>query len=112
MACKDRGVWGFFLATVYFACHCHFYFKKRDFNSFKARSSYTFHGRVTENPHTFVCTEKNENVKRSPKPNNSFTCCKRCRLRRDKITINTICTQYILSTVTTSTIFIAITKQN
>lgn len=30
-------------------------------------------------------------VKRSPNPASWFTCCKRCRLRRDKITLNTIC---------------------
>lgn len=76
-----------FLAIVYFACHGRFYFRKRDSSSFKARSSYTFHGRVTENPHSFVL----KTVKRSPNPASWFTCCKRCRLRRDKITLNTIC---------------------
>lgn len=55
MACKDHG---FFLAIVYFACHGRFYFRKRDSSSFKARSSYTFHGRVTENPHSFVLSYK------------------------------------------------------
>lgn len=55
MVCKD---YGFFLVIVYFVCYGCFYFRKRDFSSFKVRLSYIFYGWVIENLYSFVFSYK------------------------------------------------------